>query len=305
MKKIILTLSCCFSMLLAQAADYLVWQQQQAEETAVTVPTPPTPPKATPVAPKPPQPPKVVVPPTPPTPPVAPKKANKFIGSLVGKAVFASYHTRADTVVPSGASKNIQIRVEVKNGKKTTEVVLNGKKLSPNSKEYQEIMATAGSQFPEDGDFEEEDIFIFKEGDASSKKIKKIKKTQKGDEETIIISGDERDEDDSWIEKSDENIIIEEGDNGEQHISIRKGFHQQDDGIEKFKSALVKDGLLKNKNSSLDFDLSNDGLKVNGRRQSAAMFEKYKKLYEEIMGKSWCPKSQYQIKMSEIKRTRI
>ena len=59
------------------------------------------------------------------------------------------------------------------------------------------------------------------------------------------------------------------------------------------------------KKSNLDFDLSKKGLKVNGKKQSAALFEKYKKLYEEIMGKKWSDDSKYKIKLKTDKKTRL
>lgn len=65
----------------------------------------------------------------------------------------------------------------------------------------------------------------------------------------------------------------------------KKELDKTKDFIKKFKSELVKDKLISSTNEEPQIEFFSDELKVNGKSISKQQFEKYKKMYEDTIGK--------------------
>lgn len=62
---------------------------------------------------------------------------------------------------------------------------------------------------------------------------------------------------------------------------IDKNLNTLNEFTDELKKELKKDNLIKNENETLDLDLNENGMLVNGKKVSGELFEKYKKMYEE------------------------
>ncbi len=65
--------------------------------------------------------------------------------------------------------------------------------------------------------------------------------------------------------------------------------------IDKIKTEMVKDNLLKDKEDELSLDLNKNRMKVNGEEVSQELFEKYKKMYEEHFDKKLSEDNNFRI----------
>ena len=62
-----------------------------------------------------------------------------------------------------------------------------------------------------------------------------------------------------------------------------KAAKERNERMEKLKAELVKDKLVGEKDKSLSYKISKEGLYVNGKKQPQATFEKYKKMFHPNM----------------------
>lgn len=67
--------------------------------------------------------------------------------------------------------------------------------------------------------------------------------------------------------------------------TTKKEIANTKDFIKKFKSELVKDKLINSANDEPEIEFFSDEMIVNGKSVSKQQFEKYKKMYEDIIGK--------------------
>lgn len=65
--------------------------------------------------------------------------------------------------------------------------------------------------------------------------------------------------------------------------------------IDDLKEEMVKDNLLKDKDDELNLDLTENGMKVNGKEVPKELFEKYKKMYEEHFDKELSDDNHFRI----------
>ena len=65
--------------------------------------------------------------------------------------------------------------------------------------------------------------------------------------------------------------------------------------IDDIKKEMVKDNLLKDENEKLTMDLSENGMKVNGKEVSPELFSKYKKMYEDHFDKKLSDDNHFRI----------
>lgn len=65
--------------------------------------------------------------------------------------------------------------------------------------------------------------------------------------------------------------------------------------IDDLRVEMVKDNLLKNKDDELNLDLSENSMKVNGKKVPKELFEKYKKMYEEYFDKELSDENHFRI----------
>lgn len=61
------------------------------------------------------------------------------------------------------------------------------------------------------------------------------------------------------------------------------------------KEELKKDNLIENKNDKLDLDLNENGMIVNGKKVTGDLYEKYKKMYEELFNKKLTDDNHFRI----------
>ena len=120
----------------------------------------------------------------------------------------------------NGKKKEVKIEMEVENGKKTTTVFLDGKKLAPDSEEYKAVMKDADIQIVDGEDFEDDEVIVIKDEKRKVKKIRKKKGKGETTEKHIRIIKKKKGE-------HDEDIIIKNG--GDHH----------EESFDKIKTALI------------------------------------------------------------------
>ena len=65
--------------------------------------------------------------------------------------------------------------------------------------------------------------------------------------------------------------------------------------IDNLKEEMVKDNLIEDKDDEVNLDLSKNSMKVNGKKVSPELFEKYKKMYEDYFDKDLSTEGHFRI----------